>query len=248
MASRSIDSTTEERELLAAARRGDQRAYGQLVEPYRAQLHAHCYRMLGSVHDAEDALQEALLRSWRGLPRFEGRSSLRSWLFQIATNASLRLIERRPRRVLPIDHGPAAALHEAPGQPLTESVWVEPYPDDRFGVAGGYAAPEARYELRESVELAFVAAVQHLSAPARRADPARRARLLCSGGGDLAEDDGGSGEQRPAARAPRRGRSASHRRASRRRCARWATSGSVRLSSSSSTPGSESTSMRSWPC
>jgi RNA polymerase sigma-70 factor (ECF subfamily) len=169
MARRSIDSPADERELLEAVRGGDREAYGRLVEPYRSLLHAHCYRMLGSVHDAEDALQDTLLRAWRGLPRFEGRSSLRSWLFRIATNASLRLIERRPGRVLPIEHGPAAALHEAPGEPLVESVWVEPYPDRELGVADGLAAPEARYEQRESVELAFVAALQHLPARQRAA-------------------------------------------------------------------------------
>jgi RNA polymerase sigma-70 factor (ECF subfamily) len=158
---------TSEPELLAAARGGDQRAYEALVERHRAQLHAHCYRMLGSVHDADDAMQDTLLRAWRGLPNFEGRSPVRSWLFQIATNASLRLIERRPRRVLPIDHGPAAAAREAPGEPLVESVWIEPYPDQRMGVGDGLAAPDARYEQREAVELAFVAAVQHLSARQR---------------------------------------------------------------------------------
>jgi RNA polymerase sigma-70 factor (ECF subfamily) len=95
--------TDNERELLAAARAGAEDAYGRLVGPYRAELHAHCYRMLGSIPDAEDALQEALLRAWRGLPGFEGRSSFRSWLYKIATNACLKAIERRPRRVLPID-------------------------------------------------------------------------------------------------------------------------------------------------
>src|SRR5256885_10551151 len=98
---------TQERNLLEAARGGDQDAYGRLLEPYRAQLHAHCYRMLGSVHDAEDALQETSLRAWRGLARFEGRSSLRSWLYTIATNTCLNLIARRPTRVLPTDSGPA---------------------------------------------------------------------------------------------------------------------------------------------
>src|SRR3954470_696367 len=96
--------------LLAAARAGDGDAYRQLVEPLRRELHAHCYRMLASVHDADDALQEALLRAWRGLARFEGRSSLRSWLYTIATNACLTLISRRPKRVLPLDHGPAREM------------------------------------------------------------------------------------------------------------------------------------------
>src|ERR671937_68848 len=160
-----------EAQLLAAARTGDQDAFGRLAESYRRELLAHCYRMLGSHADAEDALQEALLRAWRGLPRFEGRSSLRSWLYRIATNTCLRAIERRPKRVLPIDYGPAADPHRGPGEPLVESVWVEPYPDEQLGLEDGYAAPEARYELRESVELAFVAALQHLP-------PRQRAALL----------------------------------------------------------------------
>ncbi len=155
-------ATTSERErqLLAAAREGDEDAYRRLVEPRRAELHAHCYRMLGSVHDAEDSLQEALLRAWRGLPRFQDRSSLRTWLYRISTNACLDEIARRPKRVLPIDFGPAADPHDSPGAPLAESVWVEPYPDGDLG--DGFAAPAARYEQRESVELAFVAALQHL--------------------------------------------------------------------------------------
>src|ERR671931_1379314 len=146
--------------LLDAARGGDHDAFERLVEPHRAPLHAHCYRMLGSVHDAEDALQEALLRAWRGLPRFEGRSSTRSWLYKIATNTSLRLIERRPKRVLPVDHRPASDGEVEPGEPLVESTWVEPYPDEQ--IADGRATPDARYEQREGVELAFIAALQHL--------------------------------------------------------------------------------------
>jgi RNA polymerase sigma-70 factor (ECF subfamily) len=154
-------------EVLAAARGGDERAFAQLVQPHRAELHAHCYRMLGSVHDADDALQETLLRAWRGLGRFQERSSLRSWLYTIATNTSLTQISRRPKRVLPIDYAPATDPHVGPGQPIVESVWLEPYPDEMLGIADGYAAPEARYEQRESVELAFVAALQHLSANQR---------------------------------------------------------------------------------
>jgi RNA polymerase sigma-70 factor (ECF subfamily) len=154
--------TTDERELLEAARRGDEGAYRELVEHYRGELHAHCYRMTGSVHDAEDALQDALLRVWRSVSRFEGRSSLRSWLYKIATNACLDLIERRKKRVLPIDFGPPADPADGVGEPLVESVWIEPYPDVSLGVEDGYAAPDARYEQRESVELAFIAAVQHL--------------------------------------------------------------------------------------
>ncbi|TML31488.1 MAG: sigma-70 family RNA polymerase sigma factor [Actinobacteria bacterium] len=155
-------SSTQERGLLAAAREGDEGAFGRLVEPHRRELHAHCYRMLGSVHDAEDALQDAMLRAWRGLPRFEGRSSLRSWLYTIATNTCLNVIAKRPRRVLPIDYGPAADPHQGPGEPIVESVWVEPYPDVPMGLEDGLAGPDARYEQRESVELAFIAALQHL--------------------------------------------------------------------------------------
>jgi RNA polymerase sigma-70 factor, ECF subfamily len=156
-----------ERELLEAARGGDEAAFGRLIELYRSELHAHCYRMLGSVHDAEDALQDVMLRAWRALARFEGRSSLRSWLYTIATNSCLNLIARRPKRVLPIDYGPRTDPHDGPGEPVVESVWIEPYPDERIGVEDGLAGPEASYEMRESVELAFVAALQHLPANQR---------------------------------------------------------------------------------
>src|ERR671915_1319838 len=142
-------STTQEKGLLDAARVGDEAAFESLVTPYRGELHAHCYRMLGSVHDAEDALQDALLRAWRALGRFEGRSSLRAWLYKIATNTCLNLIARRPKRVLPIDYVPASDPHDGPGVPLVESVWVEPYPDESLGLEDGRAAPDARYELRE---------------------------------------------------------------------------------------------------
>src|ERR1700704_1134660 len=115
----------------------DSASFQELIEPYRSELHAHCYRMLGSVHDAEDALQDALIRAWRGLARFEGRSSLRSWLYTIATNTCLNEIARRPKRVLPVDFGPATDPHVGPGAPVIESVWVEPYPDERLGVEDG---------------------------------------------------------------------------------------------------------------
>ncbi len=162
-----ITSTTlkGEQELLEAAQGGDEGSFRHIVERHRAELHAHCYRMLGSLEDAEDALQETLLRAWRGLAGFEGRSSSRSWLYRIATNACLDAIARRPKRVLPVDYGPPSDEHD-PGEPLVESVWVEPYPDETLGLEDGYAAPEARYEQREAVELAFVAALQHL--PARQ--------------------------------------------------------------------------------
>src|ERR687887_622653 len=111
--------TRRQESFLAAAGAGDEGAFEQLVEPHRRPLHVHCYRMLGSLHDAEDALQESLLRAWRGLGRFEGRSSLRSWLYTIATNTCLNQIERRPKRVLPVDYGPAADPHGgAGGAPL----------------------------------------------------------------------------------------------------------------------------------
>jgi RNA polymerase sigma-70 factor (ECF subfamily) len=168
MSATSIHSPKQEQELLAAARRGDQDAFARLLEPRRQELQAHCYRMLGSLHDAEDALQDALLRAWRGLPRFDGRAPIRAWLYKIATNASLDALARHPKRVLPIDYGPPANPYDGPGEPLLESAWVEPYPAAGLGLDDRYAAPEARYELRESVELAFVAALQHL-APNQRA-------------------------------------------------------------------------------
>jgi RNA polymerase sigma-70 factor (ECF subfamily) len=145
-----------------AIRDADETAFAELIEPYRSELHAHCYRMLGSVHDADDALQETLLGAWKGRSGFEGRSSLRSWLYTIATNASLRILEGRKRRELPggTGHGddPRAPLAEA----LAETVWIEPYPDELL-----------RYEARESVELAYVAALQLLP-PNQRA-----ALMLC---------------------------------------------------------------------
>ncbi|WP_370934442.1 sigma-70 family RNA polymerase sigma factor [Amycolatopsis sp. cg13] len=132
--------------------------FTRAVAPLRAELRAHCYRMLGSIHDADDAVQEALLRAWRGLPGFEGRSALRTWLYTVATRTCLNLIEQRGRRALPIDLGPSSeqVVLEAP---RTDVAWLGPCPD----------FPAASYEEREAVELAFVAACRHLPGNQRAA-------------------------------------------------------------------------------
>lgn len=141
--------------LLGLAREGDEGAFRTLVEAHRAELHAHCYRMLASYHDAEDAVQETLLRAWRALPGFEGRSTLRAWLYKIATNASLDVAKRRHRRELPVSYGPPVPAGGGPDAPLVETTWIEPYPDRQLEASGSLASPEARYDQRESLELAF---------------------------------------------------------------------------------------------
>jgi RNA polymerase sigma-70 factor (ECF subfamily) len=148
---------------LACAQEGDDAAFTRLVQPLRRELHAHCYRMLGSTHDAEDALQDALLRAWRGLARFEGRSSLRSWLYTVATRTCLDAVASRGKRALPVDLGPSSDRAVVGDAPLTEIAWLGPYPDE------GLTGPGARYEQREAVELAFVAALQHLPGNQRAA-------------------------------------------------------------------------------
>jgi RNA polymerase sigma-70 factor (ECF subfamily) len=157
-----------EAELVAAARAGDEGAFERLVAPHRRELGAHCYRMLGSTHDAEDAMQDAMLRVWRGLGGFEDRggNALRAWLYRIATNASLDLIGRRRRRVLPPDYAAAADPSKPPGDPVGEAVWLEPFAEETLAVEDAAPGPEESLEEQESLELAFVAAMQQL--PARQ--------------------------------------------------------------------------------
>ncbi|SFB25530.1 RNA polymerase, sigma subunit, ECF family [Amycolatopsis marina] len=152
---------------LARARDGDDAAFTRLVEPLRRELHAHCYRMLGSAYDADDALQDALLRAWRGLGRFEGRASLRSWLYTVATRTCLDVVAHRRKRALPVDLGPSSTQPVVGDTPLVDVAWLGPYCD--AGLAEGRADPKARYEQREAVELAFVAALQHLPGNQRAA-------------------------------------------------------------------------------
>ena len=136
-----------------------QEDFAEQVAPLRPGLLLHCYRMLGSSHDAEDAVQETLLRGWRGVDRFEGRSSLRTWLYTVATNVCLREIERRGRRLVPVDLGPAADPADGLAAPLTETVWLGPLPD--AGITWESSPADAVYEQREAVELGF-----HRRAPA----------------------------------------------------------------------------------
>jgi RNA polymerase sigma-70 factor (TIGR02960 family) len=145
--------------LLSSARAGDENAFRELVDPYRRELQLHCYRILGSVQDAEDVLQETLLAAWRGLERFEERASLRAWLYRIATNRSLNALRDRKRRPQEV-----STMVEPPEPTrMAERTWLEPYPDVLLeGLPDTAAGPETRYETRESVGLAFVTALQHL--------------------------------------------------------------------------------------
>ena len=139
------------------------------LESHRRELTGFCYRMLGSVHDAEDAVQEAMIRAWRGLDGFDGRSSLRSWLFRITTNVCLTALDTRSRRALPVDLSePGRPVVEALGAPAAATEWIEPAPDDRIGASSD---PADLVVVRDSVRLAFVAALQHLP-------PKQRAVLL----------------------------------------------------------------------
>lgn len=154
-------------ELLDRARAGDGEAFAQLTAPYRGELHVHCYRILGSVHDAEDAMQETMFAAWRSLACFEGRASIRTWLYRIATNRCLNVLRSTSRR--PQKDPPFAGLGAPEPSRTGEVVWLEPYPDVLLeGLADPAPSPEARYETREAISLAFVTALQLLP-PRQRA-------------------------------------------------------------------------------
>ena len=156
--------------LLRSARAGDDAAFAALADPFRRELQVHCYRIVGSVQDAEDLVQETLLAAWRGLEGFEGRASVRSWLYRIATNRCLNALRDRGRR----RPGPPPPPPEEPPEPpeptrLLEPIWLEPYPDTLLeGLADLSDEPQARYEAREAIGLSFVAGLQHLP-PRQRA-------------------------------------------------------------------------------
>jgi RNA polymerase sigma-70 factor, ECF subfamily len=158
MSSTATQSRVEESAVVAAAQAGDESAFAELVEAYRRELQAHCYRMLGSFEDSEDLVQETFLRAWRKRRSFQGRSTFRAWLYRIATNACLDALARRPR------------VHTHDGaQPLAEVPWLQPYPDELLeGVAASEAEPEAEVVAKETIELAFIAAIQLLP-PKQRA-------------------------------------------------------------------------------
>ena len=153
-------------DLLRRAQSGDEAAFRELVEPYRRELHMHCYRLVGSFQDAEDALQDVLLAAWQSLPNFEGRSSVRTWLYRVATNRCLNMLRSAASR------GATATMMQPtelpPPTKHTEVLWVEPYPDALLELADRDPGPEARYQSREAISLAFITALQSLP-PRQRA-------------------------------------------------------------------------------
>jgi RNA polymerase sigma-70 factor (ECF subfamily) len=155
------DANIDETLNLKKARAGDQQAFEELIEPYRHELLVHSYRFLGSFEDAEDVLQESLLRAWRRLDSFEGRSTFRAWLYKITTNASLDALDSRHRRAMSRELYPQGDPLAPLPQPVKSIGWVEPFPDELIDRQPAIY-PEARYEIRESITLAFVAALQHL--------------------------------------------------------------------------------------
>jgi len=162
MALMPADDDTPETELLARARSGDPSAFERLVKPQRRRLHVHCYRMLGSPYDADDAVQETLLPAWRGIASFEGRSALSTWLYKISTRVCLRLVAQRPQRLSSPDHAPALTQAAELGEWVDGPVWVEPLADAEWLVEVLQHEPASALEWRQSVALAFIAALQHL--------------------------------------------------------------------------------------
>jgi RNA polymerase sigma-70 factor (ECF subfamily) len=156
----------EQAVVTAALRDGDEVAFAALSDRYRRQLHVHCYRLLGSFHDAEDVVQETFLRAWRARSTFEGRSLVRTWLYRIATNACLNALDRRPRAIMPPDAVAATDPERDTARPpewRPDLPWLEPYPDDRFEPASPQdAEPESLAVSRETIELAYLVALQHL--------------------------------------------------------------------------------------
>jgi len=150
---------------LVLAQAGDEEAFRRLTDPHRRELHVHCYRILGSVQDAEDLVQETLLAAWRGLAQFDGRASLRAWLYRIATNRCLNALRDSARRPQAVPEPPAMPAPTRRAEP----VWLQPYPDVLLeGLPDAAPGPEARYEAREAIELAFIVGLQHLP-PRQRA-------------------------------------------------------------------------------
>lgn len=156
---------------LAATQAIDPTEFTRLAEQHRRELQVHCYRLLGSLTEAEDLVQETYLRAWRKRATYAGRASLRAWLYRIATNACLDELDKRPARTLPPEHQPAADPHAPFAPPLQEPIWLEPYPDEWLPDLS--ADPEAEFTQRERISLAFLIALQHLP-------PRQRAVLLLS--------------------------------------------------------------------
>ena len=162
------DQKSEEAHRLVAAQNGDANEFSALTEPYRRELLVHCYRILGSFHEAEDLVQDTFLRAWKRLSTFEGRASFRAWLYKIATNACLdRLDQKRSRRFLPNTHLPSSDPHAGISPPAPEMTWLEPFPDEWLGDPAA-VNPEARYTNSESISLSFLTALQVLP-PRQRA-------------------------------------------------------------------------------
>jgi RNA polymerase sigma-70 factor (ECF subfamily) len=150
---------------LAAAQTGDEGAFERLVAPYLRELRVHCYRMSGSLHEAEDLMQESLLKVWKGLAGFEQRADLRTWLYKVVTHVCLDALDKRGARVLPMELGPAAGPNEPFGAPRLEPIWLEPCPATLY--RSGEPSPATHYETRQSVALAFLVAIQVLPAKQR---------------------------------------------------------------------------------